>query len=718
MFAYEYRPTSLKCEMLVIFSMLFSLCTLSCLVPGTSAAIGAGTETAHEAVFSHAHEEGAPCTGKCLTEAQATEAAWFGYYETAIATKTNMDADLVPGMVTILKGEDIEERGARTVGEALNFVPGMQFSIGNNGSPRVTMRGIPTGSSQKIKMMLNGVPMNASLQGEAAPLFFIPIEQVERIEVIRGPGSVLYGKWAYLGVINVVTRQKGNRIFGRFGSFESHNAGVVASYEDREGFKASLNASGWERDRSDIESGPDSLAGTGLSHAPGPVNDSREAGTGVLSMEYKKFSLVTQWTSTSFGSNYGLTGALPPLDDRRNQTERSRTVDMGWSKALSQVLELKVNAGYTSYLWDSGKLWLFPAGLVTSDDMVGNSHYEEGTAHTGINLHWTAWEGHHLLFGLEYEHVQMGEIWLKANYDPKTFEPAPYQRFGGDKNWLDEGQNRNIYSSFIQDQYKITDSITLSAGLRNDIYDDSNSNIQKSTMKLAGVYSLSENHIFKVQYAEAFRPPSFFEMYRINEPGLLANTRLDFETVKTFELGYIYKNPSLTGEITLFHSKMNDLINNVVNSNTFISSPANVDTIKSVGTEMALHWKICNPLSIDTNVSYAKTIEGETLLGEINWLGNVGLVYRPYHNGFAALSYGYAGERKRIDEDPRSNLDAYNTVDLTFGIEKLYVDGLKFRTGIKNIFDEDVLFPADYTSYPEDFAAPGREWWVGLSYQF
>ena len=201
-------------------------------------------ETAHEAVFSHAHEAGAPCTGECLTEAQAAEAAWFGYNETAIATKTNMDADHVPGMVTILKGDDLEKRGARTVGEALNFVPGMLISTGNNGNVRNTIRGIPTGTSYKTKMMLNGVPINASPEGEAAPLFFIPIEQVERIEVIRETRLRDLRKMGIFGVINVVTRQEGNRLFGRFGSFESHNAGVVASYDDHEGFKASLNASG------------------------------------------------------------------------------------------------------------------------------------------------------------------------------------------------------------------------------------------------------------------------------------------------------------------------------------------------------------------------------------------------------------------------------------------------------------------------------------------
>ena len=581
------------------------------------------------------------------------------------------------------------------------------------------MRGIPTGGFNKVKMMLNGVPMNASLSGEAVPLHFIPIEQVERIEIIRGPGSALYGKWAFLGVINVITRQEGNRIFGRFGSFDAHNAGVVATYNDIEDFKVSLNASGWERDRSDIGSGPDSYTGSSLSsNAPGPVNDSREAGTGVLSMEYKDISLIAQWTSTSFGNHFGMTGALPPLDDRQNLTERNWVVEMGWDRELSQALELKLNAGYRRYLWDSGKMLLFPAGDITPDDAVGSTHYEEGAAYAGINLHWTEWERHHVLFGLEYENIEMGDTWQKTNYDPVTLASVSYQRFSGDKNWVDEHNNRNIFGAFIQDEYKITDNLTLTAGLRYDVYDDTKNTNKDASIRISGIYSASENHIFKIQYAEAFRPPSFIEMYLINAPGFSTNAQIDFETVKTFELGYIYKNSSLTGELTLFRSELNDLINYVVDPVTSLEFPDNSETITSHGVEMMLNWKIYNSLLIDANVSYANTVKGETLSGEINWLGNVGLVYQPDNNWFAALNYGHVGKRKRIDEDPRSSLDAYNTVDITAGIEKLFFGGTEFRAGVKNIFDEDIRFPASYTLFPEDYDSAGREWWVGFSYEF
>ena len=581
------------------------------------------------------------------------------------------------------------------------------------------MRGIPTGDSNKVKYMLNGIPMNASLTGEAVPLHYIPIEQVERIEVIRGPGSALYGKWAYLGVINVITRQEGNRIFGRFGRFDARNAGVAATYDGIEDFKVSLNASGWERDRSDIDSGPDSFTGPGLSsNAPGPVNDSRKAVTGVLSMEYKDLSLIAQWTSTRFGRHFGMTRALPPLDDRQNTTERTWMVETGWNRELSQALELKLNAGYRRYLWDSGRQWLFPAGVIIPDTAVGNSHYEEGAAYAGLNLHWTEWKSHHVLFGLEFENIGMGETWLRANYDPVTFGPVSYQRFGGDKNWLDVHNNRNIFGVFIQDQYKITDNLDLTGGLRYDVYDDTKNTNKDGSIRIAGVYNASENHIFKIQYAEAFRPPSFMEMYRINEPGSLASTQLDFETVKNFELGYIYKKPSLTGVVTLFHSKMEDLISNVRNPDTLISVPNNSETIKTVGMEMTLNWEIYKSLLIDANISYANTVEGETLLGEINWLGNVGLVYQPDSNWFTALNYRHVGRRKRIDEDTRSSLDAYNTVDITAGIEKLFFDGIGFRAGVNNIFDEDVRFPAYHTLFIDDYEYPGREWWVGFSYKF
>ncbi len=638
---------------------------------------------------------------------------------TELATKTKLDADLAPGMITVLKGDYLQKRGARTVGEALNLVPGLFFATSGSGGSNPAMRGIPNGGSRKIKAMLNGVPLNATQGGEAVPVYFIPIEQVERIEVIRGPGSVLYGQWAYFGVINVVTRKEDNRVFGRMGSFNAHAAGIIASYNDvKKDFKASLNIAGWERDRSGVESGPDIFTGSGLpSNAPGPVNDSREAPTGIMSLEYKDLSLITQWTSTSFGSHYGLSGPLPPLDDQRLQTERTWMVEMGWDREISKFLQLKLTAGLRQYLWDSGKIWLYPPGVITPDDTVGNSHYEERAAYGSMNLHWKEWERHQLLFGVEYEHVAMGDTWLDANYDPVTFAPLTYQRFGGEKNWIEEDKSRGIFGIYIQDQFKVTDHLTLSAGLRYDSYQDNGNSNNNSTLRVAGVYRLDEHHILKAQYSEAFRPPSFGEMYVKNTPSVLGNIQLKFETVKTYELEYIYKNSPFIGRFTLFRSEMNDLINYAQNPTSGMFMPTNTDSIKSHGGELELSLKIFEYFLLDANVSYANIEGGKKIFGAINWLGNVGLVYQPSDDWFAAMSYRYIGKRDRIKSDPRPKLDDYHTIDITAGIKNLYWDGLALRAGIKNIFDEGVRFPAPM-SFPEDAPQPGREWWVQVSYDF
>ena len=129
--------------------------------------------------------------------------------QTQLATKTGMNADFIPGMATVLSGEDLLDRGIRTVWGALGLVPGFSQGLEATGERQVLSRGVGFGyASGNIKILLDGVSMNASLTATANPVLNIPIEQVERIEVIRGPGSSVYGEFAYAGVVNVITRQQ------------------------------------------------------------------------------------------------------------------------------------------------------------------------------------------------------------------------------------------------------------------------------------------------------------------------------------------------------------------------------------------------------------------------------------------------------------------------------------------------------------------------------
>lgn len=111
---------------------------------------------------------------------------------TNLATKTKLSADQVPGMVSVLRGKDLEAHGVRRVIDALALLPGM-----NNSFHNPVVRGIQEWGSGMIKILINDMPYNDSVMANGTPPYALPIEVIDRIEVIRGPGSAVYGEYAY-----------------------------------------------------------------------------------------------------------------------------------------------------------------------------------------------------------------------------------------------------------------------------------------------------------------------------------------------------------------------------------------------------------------------------------------------------------------------------------------------------------------------------------------
>ena len=118
--------------------------------------------------------------------------------ESELATKSKKNIDYLPGLITVLQQNELKRFGFQTVREALELVPGIDFSLKG-----LIVRGIGNAYiSGKTKIMLNGVALNDTTTSSASSILQLPVEMVERIEVIRGPGSALYGEYAYSGIIN------------------------------------------------------------------------------------------------------------------------------------------------------------------------------------------------------------------------------------------------------------------------------------------------------------------------------------------------------------------------------------------------------------------------------------------------------------------------------------------------------------------------------------
>src|SRR5206468_566020 len=124
--------------------------------------------------------------------------------------------------------------------------------------------------------------------------------------------------------------------------------------------------------------------------------------------------------------------------------------------------------------------------------------------------------------------------------------------------------DRKITGVMLQDRIDVSDKVSVTLGARRDSYSDLQS---RTTPRLSVVWRASDRHIFKAQYAEGFRPPTFFELYETPPPGSVP--RYYFEANATTELNYVYRAPGRVARATLFH----EVISNMIRPGGFITDP-------------------------------------------------------------------------------------------------------------------------------------------------
>lgn len=647
--------------------------------------------------------------------------------ESDLATRTRLNVDFVPGVMTVLHGSDLEARGVQTVHDALGLVPGIELSRTNDGRPKVLVRGIGLSFfSGKVKFLLNNTPFNGTL-GATSTLLILPIEQVDRIEVIRGPGSAIYGEYASVGVVNVITRRDAIQGYMRYTDLDRTVLGgsFVHKFEHNP-VKIDFSFSGVNVDGGDIEVDDDAMRGTPITNAPGPINNKEEHRSFLLNVQYEDYQFSWQSVEEGLGDFFGFNNALPSAGQRIVTILHTQNLEVSRAWNVGKGWDAKTKAGYFDFSFESELRELFPPGFggAFPNGVLGAPNYHDEKWYVISEFMYNGIDRHELLFGVDLSLLNQGDTYVIRNFDPNTVPVTPLpggsQKFTGSENWLREDLERRVIGLYVQDQFSYTQRVKFTGGIRFDNYDDIGSDI---TPRLAAVYHLSDQKTFKLQYAESFRPPTFLEMYSQNNPVLGGNDNLSSEHLKSLELGYVHNDGVTVFRATLFKYTLSDLIRIEGTTGQY----ENQGKVNANGLEMEYLSQVDRRTKIDANFSYINSEDYATnnrIPGVANILGNFAVLYEPWTNYVFSWQFKHVTYRQREISDTRPDLDDYSTSDITANFLNLGIKDLTLRLGVRNIFDAGVRYPSFLVGAPpspaylDDYPQSGREFFMQVNYTF
>lgn len=644
---------------------------------------------------------------------------------TEIATKTKLNIDYVPGTVSIIHGEELKAMGVTNLAQlnAYDMVIGMESVVSS-------LRGVGSmygANGNKIKWLLNGKVIETELKetddwGKGTVFIPLPVDFIDRIEFIRGPGSAIYGGNAIFGVINIITKKSKNGIFAGFeylgGDNKGKHIGAYASIEKND-LSIDLSASKYISDGYDLYVGLDGhfydhITGNQTpGYGPGKLPANSKADTLMADFNYKGVDLWAYHFSTKTGQGYVdwyPTDTLPP-DDGRYVKESTNTL-LGIKKEfIFNDLVITPQIGVSIYENPADKYFKWPIGFTLPKDTVGFSEekfrsreYKEQKNYAKIDLKYES-ELHTLSGGLFIQKTKILKDKTFRNYVIGRLDIKDWFEHTGLLKTKEERTQKAIY---IQDIFDINDKLTITAGIR---YDDFNDIDSAYSPRVAGVYSINENHILKAQFSKSFRPPSFFETYGYMSPYILKP-----ELVDTIEVGYIYKYDGSHFKATIFDSKMKNMIIQHYQSYYF----ENLKEIAKVrGVELEYKWKNRN-IEIGLNGAFYDTHNKETLNDfslSSKFMGNANIKYIFSEGHYLNLWYHYLSKKPLLENSSNGYLDAQDYLNATY---KISFNDIEFDIGVRNLFDkvQETLYMPLNPRNSEGIPYMGQSFWVNLTYNF
>jgi outer membrane receptor for ferrienterochelin and colicin len=635
--------------------------------------------------------------------------------------------NIAPASVTVITAQDINSMAARNLREVLETVPGIHISQADyNFNDKYNIRGINSTYNHELLLMLDGLPIKSIVNSSRGIWQPPPMHSIQKIEIIRGPGSALYGADAMSGVINIITKTgadvQGSEIGLGVGSFNTYNPWFLYGGEIH-GIKTMLSVDYTSTDghqeiiHQDVQSLLDQATGTNVSHAPG---------RSYLAAEHLQLSanfIKNNWRANlrhleSRNLGAGL-GAALLINPEENFDVKDSQLDLFYQNSTDNF-GLNMQLSYRNF-----KEWLNEVystrpnairdGKILAYGAPNNVAAYQNQIRADLGMDYYGLVDHKLKFGLGYAHFDLYSTPWSFMLDKTVPVMVDVRKLG--MALLPENKRDNYYL-FIQDTWNFHPDWELTLGLRSDWPSDFAKSIVPRT---ALVWQIRPELTSKLLYARAFRAPSFIEMYATENQTTLGNPNLKAEKSRTWELGFDYRPyKQLSFNLDLFDFKIKDrIVSNIVASDLaatgIILMYDNVDELHGRGLEFAVDWKLPNKANLIANYAY---VELKTQAGEAGNYPRQQLYLRynlPLNKHWDTYTYvNWVMDQQRPIGYTGAVLPDY--VDLNLGLN-YRVDTWQISAGIRNLLDKQRRTPGD-ARLIGDYPRAGREWFGEIRYKF
>ncbi len=692
-----------------------------CFVGALAALVAAPGARAEEADAGAALEAAAPAADR-ITDITEMSLEDLLNVETTVATKSaGRTVRETPGIVTVLGRDEILRSGAKDLVDVLRLVPSFQFGS-DVGAIYAGVRGL-NAMDGKMLVLLDGHDMSELLYADVILGNRFPIDWIERVEVIRGPGSAIYGGEAELAVVNIVTRSaaqiQGASAAASYGQMldgvANHGQSWADTYSQR---YVSATAGGATKDGR-VSGLVSVLAGQG--------NRSDRAFTDVYG---DSFNMAGNSDADPLLADLKLTAGGLTVGALLERYAVSRRDEYGANNAVAIPVKFYSSSVIATYDWKIGDsftltpraAWTFqrPWNETTTED-IENGYYWNATVHRlqgGLTAAWDATDWLNLLVGGEYTYDRAeDDVW---GFEPHLCEPIDYRpNTDPGCTTVVEYHNGALYAQGLA----TTKFVDVSLGARFEYHSQAGPSFvpRGALTKAFGPFH------YKLLAAQAFRAPAI--LYLAYSPDVTPEKTTVFEV----ELGY-----ELTDYLFLvtngFFSMIDRPLVYYYDEGALTEGYRNYKKTGTAGVEAELKFKLrghyadlsygfYHPAGQNEITTYAVPGHDDVLLGfaqhKLGLSGGVALAKDLTFNVTGSLLFGDRYGYVAVDADGASVLKKFDP-ELILNANLMYrnlgVRGLFVQIGARNLTNSEIWYIQPYDNWHAPLPGPSAEVFVKVGY--